>query len=232
MTVRLEMEPRNLGEVSQSTVIAELRGREQPEEIVLLGGHLDSWDVGTGAHDDAAGCAITLGAARLLHELELRPRRTLRVVLFAAEEFGGHAGDGYLEAHRDELEAHVAALESDSGAFTPDGFSVKATPEVLERVAQLAKPLAAIGADVWIRVPFIPGVNDDRANLDALAEFLGGLEADYPVFLLPYHLIAQDKYGRLGHVYRLSGLEPPPEEQVETAAARLRDAGLRVNIGG
>jgi len=92
--------------------------------------------------------------------------------------------------------------------------------------------LAAIGADVWIRVPFIPGVNDDRANLDALAEFLGGLEADYPVFLLPYHLIAQDKYGRLGHVYPLSGLEPPPEEQVETAAARLRDAGLRVNIGG
>jgi len=145
--VRLEMSPRDLGQVSQSTVIAELRGRERPEEIVLLGGHLDSWDVGTGAHDDGVGCAITLGAARLLKELGLRPRRTLRVVLFAAEEYGGHAGDAYLEAHRDELDRHVAALESDSGSFTPDGFSVKATPDVLERVARMARPLAVIGAD-------------------------------------------------------------------------------------
>jgi pyruvate formate lyase activating enzyme len=92
--------------------------------------------------------------------------------------------------------------------------------------------LARRGADVWVRVPFIPGINDDRANLDALAAFVGELGRDYPVFLLPYHKIAQDKYGRLGHDYPLAGLEPPGEEQVAAAAERLRHAGLRVNIGG
>ena len=92
--------------------------------------------------------------------------------------------------------------------------------------------LARIGAEVWVRVPFIPGINDDRADLDALAAFLGGLERRYPVFLLPYHLIAQDKYGRLGYEYPLVGLEPPSVAQVQTAAARLRDKGLQVTIGG
>jgi len=92
--------------------------------------------------------------------------------------------------------------------------------------------LARRGAEVWIRVPFIPGINDDRDNLDALASLVAGLHRDYPVFLLPYHRIAQDKYGRLGHAYPLAGLEPPGEEQLEAAAARLRRAGLRVNIGG
>lgn len=92
--------------------------------------------------------------------------------------------------------------------------------------------LARIGAEVWIRVPLIPGINDDRGNLDALAAFLGGLETCYPVFLLPYHLIAQDKYGRLGYAYPLVDLEPPGAAQVQTAAARLRDAGLQVTIGG
>ena len=92
--------------------------------------------------------------------------------------------------------------------------------------------LARARADVWIRVPFIPGINDDRENLDAIAGFLGGLESDYPVFLLPYHVIAQDKYGRLGHVYPLQGLEPPRPDELEAAAQRLRDTGLRVSIGG
>jgi pyruvate formate lyase activating enzyme len=92
--------------------------------------------------------------------------------------------------------------------------------------------LARRGADVWVRVPFIPGINDDRDNLDALAGFVSGLDRDYPVFLLPYHLIAQDKYGRLGHDYPLAGREPPSTEQLDEAATRLRDAGLQVNIGG
>jgi pyruvate formate lyase activating enzyme len=92
--------------------------------------------------------------------------------------------------------------------------------------------LARHGAAAWVRVPLIPGINDDADNLDALASFVCGLERDYPIFLLPYHLIAQDKYGRLGHVYPLVGLQPPREEQVATAATRLRDRGLRVHVGG
>jgi pyruvate formate lyase activating enzyme len=92
--------------------------------------------------------------------------------------------------------------------------------------------LAESGADVWIRVPWIPGVNDDDGNLDDLASFVTGLGKDWPVFLLPYHINAQDKYARLGRDYPLVGLEPPAPDRIEAAADRLRDAGLRVSIGG
>lgn len=149
--VRLAMGARTLPDRVQSTVLAEVRGTERPAEIVLLGCHLDSWDVGTGAHDDGAGCAIVAGAARLLLADGLRPRRTVRVVLYASEEYGGHAGESYAEVHDDELDRHVAAIESDSGCFAPDGFSVRTgDPEVLGRLVQMAAPLAPIGAS-WIR---------------------------------------------------------------------------------
>lgn len=145
--VRLMMEARNLGEREQPNVVGEIRGREFPEEIVVVGGHLDSWDAGTGAHDDGAGCAIAIGATRLIRKLELRPRRTIRVVLFVAEEQGGHGGRAYRAAHADEIEQHVAAVESDSGAFAPDGFTVRGSERVIEKLAAYAKPLAGIGAD-------------------------------------------------------------------------------------
>ncbi len=145
--VRLMMEAQNLEDREQVNVIGQLRGRELPDEIVVIGAHLDSWDVGAGAHDDGAGCAITLAAARLLKTLELRPRRTIRVVLFVGEEQGGFGADAYLEAHRDELGRHVAALESDSGCFAPDGFSVRGDASIIDRIAAMAAPLSAIGAD-------------------------------------------------------------------------------------
>jgi Zn-dependent M28 family amino/carboxypeptidase len=127
--------------------VGEVRGRELPDEVVVVGGHLDSWDLGTGAHDDGAGCAIMLAAARLLTAPKLRPRRTVRVVLYVAEEQGGIGGRAYLEAHRDELGRHVAALESDSGCFAPDGFSVRADEAAIDRIAAYAAPLATLGAD-------------------------------------------------------------------------------------
>jgi Zn-dependent M28 family amino/carboxypeptidase len=102
--------------------------------------------VGTGAHDDSAGCAIVVGAARLLLDERWRPRRTVRVVLFASEEQGVHAGRAYLEAHRNELDRHVAALESDSGCFAPAGFSVKGSDRAFGAVVRLAAPLAGLGA--------------------------------------------------------------------------------------
>lgn len=132
--------------VEQPTVLAEVRGTELPDEVVVAGCHLDSWDVGTGAHDDGAGCAVVVGAARLLLDGRWRPRRTVRVVLFASEEYGAHAGRAYLDAHRDELGRHVAALESDSGCFAPAGFSVSGSAEGVGRVARLAAPLARLGA--------------------------------------------------------------------------------------
>ncbi len=143
--VQLMMEAENRGEVTDHNVLGEIRGREEADQIVILGGHLDSWDTGTGAHDDGAGCVITLAAVRLLKELDLVPRRTLRVVLFTAEEQGGYGGRAYLEAHRDELERHVAALESDSGGGPPRGFSVHADSTVIARIAGHATILDGIG---------------------------------------------------------------------------------------
>lgn len=147
--VELYMEAANHGEITSYNVIGDIRGRERPEEIVLLGGHLDSWDVGTCAHDDGAGCALAMGAARLLLKQDLRPRRTVRVVHYTCEEMGGHGGRAYLEAHRHELDRHVLALESDAGSFTPLGFSVDADSLVRARITELASPLARVAPGSW-----------------------------------------------------------------------------------
>jgi carboxypeptidase Q len=144
--VRLFMGAENHGDAVCHNVIGEIRGASRPEEIVLLGGHLDAWDVGDGAHDDGAGCVMTMAAARQLIQDGRRPARTVRVVLFTGEELGGHGGRAYLEAHRHELDRYVAALESDSGCFAPDGFSVRGDSLVVAHVAEMAALLAPLGA--------------------------------------------------------------------------------------
>ncbi|MFN2369593.1 MAG: M20/M25/M40 family metallo-hydrolase [Candidatus Krumholzibacteriia bacterium] len=144
--VRLMMEARNRGETVCHNVIGEIRGAAKPQEIVLVAGHLDSWDVGTGAHDDGAGCVIALAAARRLLAGGARPERTVRVVFYTAEEIGGLGGTAYRDAHRDELPRHVAALESDSGAFAPAGFTVQGDSLIVAAVADHALAVAALGA--------------------------------------------------------------------------------------
>jgi len=123
--VRLELENETLPDAPSANVVAELVGRERPSEVVLLGGHLDSWDVGTGASDDAVGCIVTWEALRVMHRLGLRPRRTVRLVLWTNEENGVRGGTAYAAAHAHEAANHVFALESDSGVFWPPtiGFS-------------------------------------------------------------------------------------------------------------
>jgi len=145
--VRLVMAARNLADGPCANVLGDLRGRERPEEIVLMGAHLDAWDTGSGAHDDGAGCAVMLAALKTLHDLELRPRRTVRVVLFTSEEYGGQGGRAYAEAYAGEVAGHVLALESDSGAFPPAGFSVRADSLTIAALAPLAAGLAPVGAD-------------------------------------------------------------------------------------
>ncbi|MHB8078168.1 MAG: M20/M25/M40 family metallo-hydrolase [Candidatus Krumholzibacteriia bacterium] len=145
--VRLSLGAQTLPDAESANVVGEVRGRERPDEIVVIGAHLDSWDVGTGAHDDGAGCVIVLEAARLLARLESAPRRTVRVVLFADEENSQSGGRAYGVAHADELARHVAALECDSGGFAPTGFSVQGDSIALAQVRALAAPLAAVGAD-------------------------------------------------------------------------------------
>jgi hypothetical protein len=137
---------KTLPDAESANVIGEIRGSVLPGEVVVIGGHLDSWDVGTGAHDDGAGCAISMEALRLIRSLGLKPKRTIRAVLFTNEENGLRGGKAYAKAHAAELDAHVAAIESDSGGARPLGFGVSAGPGGADTVKKLAAPLARIDA--------------------------------------------------------------------------------------
>ncbi|HEX5042398.1 MAG TPA: M20/M25/M40 family metallo-hydrolase [Candidatus Polarisedimenticolaceae bacterium] len=145
--VRLRMTSRTLPDASSANVLAELRGREKPEEIVVLAAHLDSWDVGCGAVDDGAGVAIVMETMRLLRTLDLRPRRTLRAVLFTNEENGLAGGKAYARDHAEELARHAAAIEVDSGAGRPLGASITAGPGAVEALQAILRPLAALEAN-------------------------------------------------------------------------------------
>ena len=148
-TLRLKMEARFLPDAESANVLAEIKGSEAPDEVVLVGGHFDSWDVGQGAHDDGGGCIIAWEAVRLLKELGLRPRRTIRVVLFTNEENGLRGGTAYRDAHRAELSKHVLAIESDSGVYRPLGFGLsdKAPLQARSNLQEVAKLLRGIDAD-------------------------------------------------------------------------------------
>jgi carboxypeptidase Q len=145
--VRLMMEAEPLPDGPCANIVAEWRGRERPGEVVLIAGHLDAWDTGSGAHDDGAGCTIMVAALKVLADLDLRPRRTVRVVLYTSEEYGGQGGEQYRDRHREDLHRHVLALESDAGCFAPAGFSVRGSEEAIAFLDALAAPLAPVGAD-------------------------------------------------------------------------------------
>jgi carboxypeptidase Q len=123
--VRLEMSARTLPDTLSHNVIGELRGRERPGEVVVVGGHIDSWDVGQGAHDDGGGVVISMEALRLMKQLGLRPRRTVRCVLWTNEENGLHGALAYADSARAEWGRHVAAIETDGGMERPIGFGVR-----------------------------------------------------------------------------------------------------------
>ncbi len=143
LRVLLRLGAHGVGRRPCPNVVAELPGRELPDEVVVVGAHLDSWDLGNGAMDDGGGVILALETARLLRETGLVPRRTIRVVLFAGEEIGGlPGGHAYVETHREELDRHVAALESDAGTFRPTGFSVGAGEEARERLARYVRLIA------------------------------------------------------------------------------------------
>ena len=136
------MQARTRKNQPSANVVAEITGSETPEEIVLIGGHLDSWDVGSGAWDDGAGVVASMEAVSLLRELGLKPRRTIRVVLFTNEENGRHGSLAYFDAHQGER--HFAAIESDRGAGRPRGFSVQGDEALVEFFRSIAPDLAAV----------------------------------------------------------------------------------------
>jgi hypothetical protein len=142
--VRLALEARELGKAPSFNVLGELPGGASKDEIVLIGAHLDSWDVGRGALDDAAGCGIVLDTARILSTLRPGLRRTLRVVLFMSEELDGAGSAAYAAAHAPELGRHVAAMEADFGDGRPRRYSVSGGPDAVALVKRWVTPLAAL----------------------------------------------------------------------------------------
>ncbi len=132
------------GEYTSQNVIGEITGREKSDEVLVIGGHLDSWDLGTGAIDDASGCAITMATAKLIKDAGIQPYRTIRVVLWANEENGLHGARAYAKAHKDEMEKHIIGGESDFGASTIYAFSSNVANEalpVIAKIAELLQPL-------------------------------------------------------------------------------------------
>ncbi|UCD24276.1 MAG: M20/M25/M40 family metallo-hydrolase [Gemmatimonadota bacterium] len=146
IVVNLYMEAKTLPDVESRNVMAEIVGHEKPEEVVVLGGHIDSWDVGQGAMDDGGGCVAAWEAVKLLKRLGLRPRRTIRVVMWTNEENGLRGGNAYRDAHRTELDNHILAIESDAGVFEPQGFGFTGSDAAFEMVSQIGSLLDAINA--------------------------------------------------------------------------------------
>jgi carboxypeptidase Q len=171
IVIRLRMEAHTEPDVESANVVGEIRGREKPEEIVVVSGHLDSWDVGSGATDDGGGCVVSWEALRIMKKLNLRPRRTVRVVLWTNEENGGRGGLAYRDQHRAELAKHVMMMESDNGVFKPLGFGFTGSDAARQTVTAIATLLAGLpaseivaggdGADITpsVRAGRIPGLS-------------------------------------------------------------------------
>ena len=179
--LRLKMEARFLPDADSFNVVAEIRGRERPEEVVVVGGHFDSWDVGTGATDDGGGCVVTWEALRLMKKVGLRPRRTVRVVLWTNEENGLRGGLAYRDRYRDQLANHVLMLESDSGVFKPTGFGFSGSDTARARIKEIAGLLSGIQAD---RIGESGGGADIGPSVQAANIPAMSLEVDGDYFLI------------------------------------------------
>ncbi|MFQ6603972.1 MAG: M28 family metallopeptidase [Fidelibacterota bacterium] len=143
--LNLKMEAKTLPDAESRNIIVEIPGSEKPEEIIVMGGHIDSWDVGQGAMDDAGGCVASWEALRLIKNLGLKPKRTIRVVFWTNEENGLRGGKTYYENHKNEN--HVMAIESDGGVFAPRGFGFSGPDTLRNKLKEIARGLKVIGAD-------------------------------------------------------------------------------------
>jgi hypothetical protein len=139
MKFMLKQQCETLPEVKSYNVIGEIKGTEHPEEIIVVGGHLDSWDLADGSHDDGAGCVQSLEVLRLMKELNIKPKRTIRAVMFMNEENGVRGGKKYAEVAKQNKENHVAAIESDAGGFSPRGFGIEGTPAQVKAIQNWKK---------------------------------------------------------------------------------------------
>jgi carboxypeptidase Q len=163
--MHLTLTPQTLADVESYNVIADLKGSEHPEQIVIVSGHLDSWDLGTGAIDDASGVAVAMQTANLIRQLKLKPKRTIRIIAWMNEENGLRGGLGYAQDHTAQMSNHLAAIESDSGPGHPTGLSAHAGNAAIEMLRPLAQILQTQGAGILRQAQGAQGA--DISPLDA-----------------------------------------------------------------
>jgi hypothetical protein len=164
-------------------VVGEIRGSEKPDEIITVGGHLDSWDLAEGAHDDGAGCVQSIEVIRVLKALGIQPKHTIRAVMFMNEENGGKGADKYLELAKAKKERHIFALESDAGGFSPRGFSIDATDAQYETIMQWKPLMYEYGVYHFSR----GGSGADVGDLKQLGAATAGLEPDSQRYFDVHH---------------------------------------------
>ncbi len=146
--MKLVLTPQQLPDVDSYNVIGDIKGNKHPEQVVIVSGHLDSWDLGTGAIDDGAGVAVSMEAANLIQKLHLKPERTIRVIAWMNEENGSRGSKQYAKDHEREWGNHFAAMETDLGAGHPLGVNIKGKPEVKQMLAPVAAILQDSGAGI------------------------------------------------------------------------------------
>jgi carboxypeptidase Q len=192
--MRLILTPQRLPDATSYNVIADLKGSEHPEQVVVVSGHLDSWDLGTGAIDDGAGVVVAMEAAEILQKLHLHPKRTLRVIAWMDEESGGSGSQAYTKDHSAEFLNHVAAIESDAGAAHPLGFDVKMTPHAVELLRPALEILQSFGANAVQPSSYPPGA-DIAAMSESGVPALGILQDGRTYF--HYHHSAADTLDKI-----------------------------------
>lgn len=186
--LHLTLTPQTLPDAVSYNVVADLKGSEHPEQIVVVSGHLDSWDLGTGALDDGAGVVMAMQTVQVLRELNLHPKRTIRVVAWMSEEFGGIGAKAYAKDHGTEIANHFAAIESDHGAGHPIGFTVRAKQGVRALLEPTTQVLQSSGAGL---IGFTEDIETDISPLADAGVPCFGLWQDGRTYF-DYHHTAAD----------------------------------------
>src|SRR5437667_283145 len=191
--MKLILTPQQLPDVESYNVIGDIKGSEHPEQVIIVSGHLDSWDLGTGAIDDAAGVGVSMEAANLIQNLHLKPRRTIRAIAWMNEENGSAGSKQYWKDHEKEASNHFAAMETDGGAGHPVGINIKGKPEVKKMLAAVAAILQESGAGV------LNFVEHCGADIEPLEK--AGVTAFSPIqdsrFYFNYHHTAADTLDKI-----------------------------------
>jgi carboxypeptidase Q len=192
--MHLTLTPQKLPDANSYNVIADVKGSDHPEQVVVVSGHLDSWDLGTGATDDAAGVAVAMEAAEIMQKLHLHPKRTLRVIAWMDEENGGAGSQAYTKDYTKDFPKHAAVIESDSGAAHPLGFDIKMTMAAAELLRPVLNVLQSFGANALQPSSYPPGA-DIAAMSETGVPALGVMQDSRTYF--NYHHTAADTLDKI-----------------------------------